>query len=102
MLLANANTDDEARATSCRNRSTRLTAFLVIWSCALFAVAATRRHPFLDGCNVESSNCHASIIIEPYDHAGAPWVKTGVIGAGNAISRAAAGNDRERLKWSCF
>ncbi len=80
----------------------RLIALLVIRSRALFAVAATRRHPFLDGCHVESGNCHASIIIEPYDHAGAPWVKTGVIGAGNPISPATAGNDRERFKWSCF
>jgi len=77
-------------------------ALLGIRSSALFAVSATRRHSFLDGCHVESSNRDASIIIEPYDNTGASGVKTSVIGAGNGISSAAASNDRERFKRNCL
>src|SRR5206468_12117590 len=49
-----------------------------IRSRAWFPVAVTRKHPFLDGRDVQSSDCHAGIIIEPYDNAGALRVKPGM------------------------
>jgi len=103
--IANQDRGDKQRkneALSCAENGYRNVKMLGIRSSALFAIAAARRFPFLYSGDVESSDRHAGIIIEPNDNATALRVKTSVIRAGNRIPPPAASNNGERFKWSRF
>lgn len=59
---------------------------------------AVFRRFFFDRDDVQTGNCDAAIVIKPNDNAASVRVNTSVISAGNAVTIAAAGDDREGLK----
>ena len=83
-----------------RQWNMRLIALLVIRSSGWFAVA--RRQTFLDGDDMESSDCDARVIVEPDNYASPTRIEASVIGALHGITLTAAGHDGKGFKGRGF